>query len=151
MELTRLVELISEERTRRGAKGRPQSIRAASEFVGISHVALSDIVRGKVQPSPETCVKIADYLGMSAALVLQMAGHLPPGSIGAGDLSPAQEEAARLIEELPNEAWRYAALDQLRRLKQLGHEGAGAYVVGGEAEQETQESEATPPGSPEPL
>jgi transcriptional regulator with XRE-family HTH domain len=151
VELTRLVELINEERRRRGAKGRPQSLRAASVFVGISHVALSDIVRGQVQPSPETCVKIAKYLGMSAALMLQLVGHLPPASVGAGDLSPAQEEAARLIEELPNEAWRYAALDQLRRLKQLGQEGAGAYVVGGEAEQETQESEATTRGGPEPV
>jgi len=140
-----LVELINEERRRRGAKGRPQSLRAASELVGISHVALSEIVKGEVQPLPETCVKLARYLGMSAALVLQMAGHLPPGSVGAGDLSPAQEEAARLIEELPNEAWRYAALDQLRRLKQLGHERAGIHVVGGEVEQDAEESEATAP------
>jgi transcriptional regulator with XRE-family HTH domain len=149
--LTPLVELINEERKRRGAKGRPQSLRAASEFVGISHVALSEIVKGQVQPSPKTCVKIAEYLGMSAALVLQLVGHLPPSAVGAGDLSPAQEEAARLIEDLPNEAWRYAALDQLRRLKQLGHEGAGAYVVDGETEQEVEESEATPSGRPESL
>ncbi len=149
MELTRLAELINEERGQRGAKGKPQSIRAAAELVGISHVALNDIVKGEAQPSSETCVKLAEYLGMSAALVLQLAGHLPPSTLGAGDLSPAQEEAARLIEELPNEEWRYAALDQLRRLKQLGHERAGAYVVGGEADEEADQGEEAARRRPE--
>jgi len=119
--------------------------------MGISHVALSDIVKGRAQPSPETCVKIAKYLDISAAIVLQLVGHLPPGAVGAGELSPAQQEAARLIEDLPNEAWRYAALDQLRRLKQLGRGGRGAYVVGEETGQEAQESEEAPSGAVESL
>ena len=72
-----------------------------------------------------------------------------PATVGAGDLSPTEEEAARLIEDLPNEAWRYAALDQLRRLKQLVGEGRRARVVGGEAEQEAEESEAPARGRPE--
>jgi transcriptional regulator with XRE-family HTH domain len=129
----RLAELINEERRRRGPEGRPLSLRAAAERVGISHVALSDILKERTQPSPETCMRIADYLGISVGAVLELAGHVPPGAVGPGDLSPAQQEAARLIEDLPDEAWRYAALDQLRRLKQLAGEGRGARVVGGEA------------------
>jgi hypothetical protein len=110
--------------------------------MGISHVALIDIVRERAQPSPETCVKMAKYLDISAALVLQLVGHLPPGAVDAGDLSPAQQEAARLIEDLPNEAWRRAALDHLRRLKQLTRGDGGANVVGGQAGQEAEEGEA---------
>jgi hypothetical protein len=56
-------------------------------------------------------------------------------------------EAARLIEDLPNEAWRYAALEQLRRLEQLGREGGGAYVVGEKTGQETEVSEEPSSGS----
>jgi hypothetical protein len=52
-----------------------------------------------------------------------------------------------LIEDLPNEAWRYAALEQLRRLEQLGREGGGAYVVGEKTGQETEVSEEPSSGS----
>lgn len=138
MELTRLTELIGEERQRRGSARGPQSLRAAAERMGISHVALGDIVRERAQPSPETCMKIAEYLDLPATLVLQLVGHLPPGVTGPEGLSPAQQEAARLIDDLPNEAWRRAALDHLRRLKQLtqeDREGTRLHSAVGDARQ----------------
>jgi len=120
-------------------------------LVGISHVSLAEIVKGGVQPSSDTCAKLAEYLGMSPALVLQMVGHLAPPAVTTGGLSPAQEEAARLIEELPNEAWRYAALDQLRRLKQLGREGTVVHIVGGESDEDAGEGEEATSGRAEPV
>ena len=142
MNLTYLVELINEERKRRGYEGRPQSIRAAAMIMAITHPALIDILKERVRPSPETCAKIADYLHISVGTVLVLAGHLPPGALGVAALTLAQEEAARLIDELPNEAWRYAALDQLRRLRQLADERTGFDVVGAETKGEVEEDEA---------
>jgi DNA-binding XRE family transcriptional regulator len=140
MDLSHLVDLINAERVRRGAAGRAQSIRSAAETMGITHPALIDILRERVQPSPDTCAKVADYLGASVVAVMQLAGHVPPGPLSMSSLSPAQQEAARLIEDLPDQAWRYAALDQLRRLKQLASERAGAQSGDGVAEEAEDES-----------
>ena len=90
MDVTGLVGLIDGERRRRGNGRRPQSIRAAAEGMGITHATLIDILKGRTQPSPRTCAGISDYLNISAATVLELAGHLPPGAVGVSGLSPAQ-------------------------------------------------------------
>ena len=85
-------EWLSGELARRGLSQRELALRA-----GLTSPAVSQIVRGKVQPTWESIVKIAGGLGQDPVPLLRLAGWLP-------DLGPEatdEEEAVRILRALP--------------------------------------------------
>ena len=85
-------EWLRGELARRGLSQRELALRA-----GITGPTVGQIVRGKVQPTVESIVKIAEGLGEDPVTVLRLAGTLP-------DFLPEtteEEEAVRILRALP--------------------------------------------------
>ena len=89
---------------------RKWSLRTLAAKAELSPSSLSNLLRGKVQPNPDTLNKIAAVLEIDAATLLRLAGHLDEKPKGLYDASVI--ELARRIEELPTDV-RYDALDTL--------------------------------------
>jgi transcriptional regulator with XRE-family HTH domain len=85
-------EWLGGELAERGLSQRELALRA-----GITSPTVSQIVRGKVQPTVESIVRIAEGLGEDPISVLRLAGVLP-------DFLPEtteEEEAVRIVRALP--------------------------------------------------
>ena len=85
-------EWLREELARRGLSQRELALRAGMPSPGVSQ-----IVRGKVQPTWESIVKIAGGLGQDPVPLLRLAGWLPELGPEATD----EEEAVRILRALP--------------------------------------------------
>jgi len=86
-------EWLRVELDKRGWSQRKLALRS-----GLATTAMSYIVRGEVQPTVESIIKIADGLEEDPASVLRIAGILP-------DLVPdttEEEEAVRILRHLPH-------------------------------------------------
>jgi repressor LexA len=59
-------------------KKRDLSVRGAAERIGISDVALGNIIKGKSIPDPATVRKIAAWSGLPEEYLLRLSGHLGP-------------------------------------------------------------------------
>ena len=57
------------------ARMRGLSLRAIGQRAGINVSAVANVARGDVQPSIETCFKLAQFFGEDLADVLELAGH----------------------------------------------------------------------------
>ena len=69
---TPLALWLSRELKRRNLSG-----REASEGAGLSHYGVSRFLLGET-PTPDSCQKLARYLGVPRELLLQLAGHISP-------------------------------------------------------------------------
>lgn len=78
---------------------RNRSIRQVADEAGISHPALSRLLRGEVKPEPQTLRALAPVLGVSEAVLMQLAGHIEERPRALTD--PEVIEVAIEIESLP--------------------------------------------------
>jgi transcriptional regulator with XRE-family HTH domain len=85
-------EWLGEELARQGLSQRELALRS-----GVTSPTVSQIVRGEVQPTVESIVKIAEGLGEDPVTVLRLAGALPDYLPKTTD----EEEAVRILRALP--------------------------------------------------
>ena len=72
-----------------------------SEAIGhkVSQTQLSNVLLGRRQAGPETCIAIARTLGLSNEEVFRVRGWLPATK---SEIDPRAEELARKISDLPS-------------------------------------------------
>lgn len=75
------------------------SIRAFGRKLDISHTHAADIVNGKVRPSADLCVRIANVFDTSPEEVLRLAGYLPPEP----EETATVKELVHLFSQLPKD------------------------------------------------
>jgi len=67
------------------------SLREAAQEIGVSHATLSRLLHGLTRPDYETCAKLAGYLRLRVARVLELAGYAEAGALTGTD-DPLLEE-----------------------------------------------------------
>lgn len=87
--------------------------------LGISHSTVLRWISGADLPSPQSCLKLANYAGLPADEVLAIAGHMPPVRRNGRSQLPDFAEYARLkYPELDEELVSTIALViEVRRTK----------------------------------
>lgn len=115
---------MSEELNRRiraELKRRSLSERKAGQLMGLSPGTISAILTHPEQnPSPSTCLRLAEFLGWDQDTVLELAGHRkPPMDLPTADAALVEFE--RAVHRLPiDEATREYIVDWTRRAIEFG-------------------------------
>jgi transcriptional regulator with XRE-family HTH domain len=110
---------MSEELNRRiraELKRRGLSERRAGQMMGLSPGTISAILTHPEQnPSPATCLRLAEFLGWDQDMVLELSGHRKPPT-DRPDAESALVEFERAVHRLPiDEATREYIVDWTRR------------------------------------
>jgi transcriptional regulator with XRE-family HTH domain len=78
-----------------------------SEALGFGRSYINSIINNQFKPSAERCWKIADFFGDDPAIILGLAGYLPPG-----EDSTLSDDLVLIAKSLPDdlkaELMRYA-------------------------------------------
>lgn len=82
-------------------KEKQLSLRELAHRSKLSHPTISRVLSGKQRPTYEFCIAIADGLGESRAVVLDLAGLLP--ELPDYKMTPELVEWSRLFEQMSDE------------------------------------------------
>lgn len=84
------------------------SLREAAEEIGVSHATLSRLLSGKTRLGFVTCAKLARFLRLRVARVLELAGHAETGTLTGMD-DPLLEDFVGTWQELREEDKRFVS------------------------------------------
>jgi transcriptional regulator with XRE-family HTH domain len=124
---TGIMTSMSEELNRRiraELKRRGLSERRAGQMMGLSPGTISAILTHPEQnPSPATCLRLAEFLGWDQDMVLELSGHRKPPT-DRPDAESALVEFERAVHRLPiDETTREYIVDWTRRSIEFNRSG----------------------------
>lgn len=99
--------------------------RQLSLAMGVSAPNVSNWLHNKRTPSPESCLKLAEVLGLSVDEVLAKAGHRPRM---VADPVPGREEIHEIVERLPEQELELVREFARWRLRESGSTPVGRPV-----------------------